>query len=741
MLLLLAAPGAAAPPARHGPERACADALPKHLVLEIDPERLADWTEGGREKRLRIAVSADGVRTRGRLATWPAGAPDDASALTVSLPGSRPRFGLRRFHLRPASPGSDGARRDLFARLCSAGIVRARSRVARVSVGPRGPEPMLLIEHPAKEMLEHQQRRDGVIFRFAPRRGAAGKSAPPGTDVVALDAAATIRSEARSRQLDVARALLNGFLQEKLGAEDVFDLDVLARFLAIADERGADALLAEPNLRFYFNPVTQHIEPVAFDGERPIGTRHGAPSRWRALLLEDPTVRQAYEAAGADVRRARDMESASPARVLGPLAAQHRRGADGDRLELRSRSDTPIRIQEVSRIRDAERTPVPAPKAGFGTVPPRGRVTVPLGGPARLVQGSLFEVSAVVSGEARRLRLAAVPPAPALSEPPLPHATLEEALEQHPFLRADPDGRVLRAGPGTIRVARPLVLPPGAGLTLAAGTTLRFPARGILVASGPLRFEGTAERPVVLEGQAGPLGPGRWQGIVSLHTDEPHEWRSVRVRRTDGIEADGWALTGGVTLRRAAVRMTDVRFEDNRAEDALNLIRARFDLRRVSVLRTRSDGLDADFSSGEIEGGRFRDVGGDAIDVSGSRVRVHGTILDRVHDKALSVGEGSVLHARGVRIRDSGTALASKDASHARIEASDLSEIHHPALMSYVKKPAFGPASVEAEALTRSAVAELAAAQHGSRIVIDGVPVETTALDPDALYRTGFMRK
>ncbi|MGI9431078.1 MAG: hypothetical protein ACR2PQ_02635, partial [Myxococcota bacterium] len=285
-----------------------------------------------------------------------------------------------------------------------------------------------------------------------------------------------------------------------------------------------------------------------------------------------------------------------------------------------------------------------------------------------------------------------------------------------------------------------LVLPKGAGLEISGGTTLRFPEQGMLLASGPLRFSGDAAHPIVLEGNPSPFGPRGWQGVVVLRSDRPHHWRGVRVRHTRGIELGPWRLTGGVTFREAELRLEDSTFEGNRAEDALNLIRTHFDLVRISVRDTPSDALDADFSVGTIRGGRFTDIGGDGIDVSGSRVEVHGTALARVRDKAISVGERSEIEAHEVSVQDAGTALACKDASRATLRDSTLRQIHHAALMAYVKKPEYGPATIIADRLEIDSP-QHAIAQVGSRIRLDGLPVEPSRVDTDELYRAGFMKK
>jgi hypothetical protein len=200
-------------------------------------------------------------------------------------------------------------------------------------------------------------------------------------------------------------------------------------------------------------------------------------------------------------------------------------------------------------------------------------------------------------------------------------------------------------------------------------------------------------------------------------------------------------LTGGVTLRDSQVTLSHVLFVGNRTEDALNLVRCRFVMRDVDIEDTPSDALDADFSRGEIHGGRMSRIGGDGIDVSGAEIVVDGARIDEVRDKAISVGEGSRLEARGVHISRTGTALASKDRSEAAIVKSKIEDVVHVALMAYVKKPEYGPASIRAEELQIERVPRDAVAQTGSRIAIDGREVETEDVDVDSLYQGGYMRK
>ena len=59
-------------------------------------------------------------------------------------------------------------------------------------------------------------------------------------------------------------------------------------------------------------------------------------------------------------------------------------------------------------------------------------------------------------------------------------------------------------------------------------------------------------------------------------------------------------LTGGVVFYQSKIIMNDVRIVNAQGEDALNLVHSDFSLLDLEICDTRSDGLDIDFSDGDI---------------------------------------------------------------------------------------------------------------------------------------------
>ena len=65
-----------------------------------------------------------------------------------------------------------------------------------------------------------------------------------------------------------------------------------------------------------------------------------------------------------------------------------------------------------------------------------------------------------------------------------------------------------------------------------------------------------------------------------------------------------------------------------------------------------ADAFDSDFSNGRILNTKFKFIGNDAIDTSGSTVEMRNIICDNVQDKAISAGEKSTLSLDNIIVTD-----------------------------------------------------------------------------------------
>ncbi len=668
-----------------------------------------------------------------------------------------------------------------------------------------------LEENFAKELLEFQARREGVIIRYDENllwqswalRG--DRVTPSGIRrFYIIDEFSSGRvdgSPTLSAQRDTAAGLLRGFVTGELPAPQVFDMERMGKFLALSDLWNALHGLTWHNLRYYFNPVTARLEPIAFDND-PLSPVHDVEKVGLALahFNHDPYLQAAYTRAlwevsqpgyveelearwGAEhTRLFAALEPEFGAEVLAPPWDALRRRQELNRLRL-----TPLQTTYAYRVRAADVAAMGLPTETLvlemgnlldlpvelvavrvdgveipasadwvdaaslpHTVPPLAdapdllalralapdaaalpyiRLTLPL----TVTLDADIELHARVWGLTQTIAQPVLPSyALPLTEGPRPAAPLlAEALRLHPYLQPADEAGWLTIPPGTWDISGTLVLPPGYGLHLGPGTTLRFGAEDFLLASGPLDFHGTAEAPVVLQPQG-----EVWLGVLVLDADSPSFWEHVTVENTDAVARDGWMFTGAVTFHRSPVRMSHSRFLGTRAEDALNIIRTSFELVDCEFADTASDAFDGDFTTGVVERCVFRNIAADGIDISGSDLTVRDVRFFNLGDKALSVGEASRMVAEDIFVDTADFGMASKDGSHLEVSRVTLRNIEIAALAAFTKKPAYGPATMIVNGCDfgDTPPEQHALVQTRSYIDLDGQRIWGWDVDVDALY-------
>jgi hypothetical protein len=304
---------------------------------------------------------------------------------------------------------------------------------------------------------------------------------------------------------------------------------------------------------------------------------------------------------------------------------------------------------------------------------------------------------------------------------------------------------LVRVAGAEVELERHLALPTGWALELAAGSRLTLRKGATLKLRGPLLARGSSNNPVMIsiEPDPGWRGVGAWGGILVLQSDRPSELRHVKVRGAGGIDLpnrqDYLGITGCLTFYESQVSISDSVLSDAHCEDALNVVRADFRLQRLTIDGARADAFDADFSEGEISASEFLRSGNDGVDVSGTTLLLRDTVFQDIGDKAVSVGEQSLLTASGLHVERAGTGVASKDLSRASVTASRFRDISGSGLITYVKKGEYGGAELACDDCEFEAVAFVISNQQGSFIFLDGVSQAVSNFSRVQLAEAGYL--
>jgi hypothetical protein len=313
--------------------------------------------------------------------------------------------------------------------------------------------------------------------------------------------------------------------------------------------------------------------------------------------------------------------------------------------------------------------------------------------------------------------------------------SVEEALATHPYLQIlDEDKLQMGIKIGEWSIRRDLILPKGYSLTINEGTTLKFAEDVILYSTGALNFKGTEEKPVILE----PMNE-RWPGMVIIRADKQSVLAHTIIRDTASIERGGWILTGGITFYESPVKLDHVKIDGTFAEDSINVIRTTFDFNQAAFVDTASDAFDSDFSDGVFRDCFFENIGGDAVDISGSKTEVYDSSFTNIKDKSVSVGEHSSIIVQDVDINGTGLGIASKDLSDATLLRVNISGARNAALAAYQKKSVFGPASIYGEDVSISDCERISIIQIGSQAEVNGSLLPTVDETFDSLFNQGLL--
>lgn len=258
-------------------------------------------------------------------------------SLRVKIKGDDALMGMKQFSIQ--SPRRSGWVNEwiMHELLRHEGLIALRYDYVNVTINGKDMGIYALEESFGKELLAHNERREGPLLKFDESAEINSQKLGPSerisqtdvfylADIISFNTTDTYTDETLRREFLVGRQLLSDFRAGKKPASEVFDVDRAARLFALVDILQAQHAVRWKNIRFYFNPVTHRIEPIAYNAYGPgLGlpglrmlTYHSwvrkalhvtQVSEWLGLFFSDDTFRQTYFQELARLGRPGYMES------------------------------------------------------------------------------------------------------------------------------------------------------------------------------------------------------------------------------------------------------------------------------------------------------------------------------------------------------------------------------------------------------------------------------------------------
>ncbi len=295
------------------------------------------------------------------------------------------------------------------------------------------------------------------------------------------------------------------------------------------------------------------------------------------------------------------------------------------------------------------------------------------------------------------------------------------------------NGNTYEIKQGNWTVGKPIII--HGDLHISPGVNLQFSKDAYIIVKGSLTAIGGEANPINLEAIS-----DSWKGIYVLNADEKSHLKNVNISNLSALKDGLLKLSGGVTFYKSDVDFENVKIDNVKAEDALNIVESKFSLNSVYINNTISDGLDSDYSKGNVSNSQFSNIGGDALDFSGSNVSIRKTKTNNIKDKAVSAGEKSTLIIKDSRFNNIGVGIASKDGSSVTISNTRISNYKLYGAMTYLKKGFYDMPSLT---INNSSISDGRAyiRQTGTSMTVDSANIPETKISVKKLYKTKVMAK
>ena len=157
---------------------------------------------------------------------------------------------------------------------------------------------------------------------------------------------------------------------------------------------------------------------------------------------------------------------------------------------------------------------------------------------------------------------------------------------------------------------------------------------------------------------------------------------------------DHIGLTGCLSIINAEFKNLSIVADGSTCEDTINIINSRGHIKEINIKNSFRDALDVDFSNLEIDNINIDYALNDCVDFSAGFYKLNNLILNNCGDKAISIGEKSLVSLDKISSNKSNVGLASKDSSITKINFANFSNLNICAT-AYKKKQEFKGGFIE----------------------------------------------
>tara|TARA_Y100000310_G_scaffold82715_1_gene79297 strand:- start:1732 stop:4350 length:2619 start_codon:yes stop_codon:yes gene_type:complete len=712
------------------------EAIARDALFPTDEDYVsAKLRHEGEEYKVKIRLKGDRPDHWADARKW---------SFRVVLKDDKTLFGMKKFSLQHPKTRNYLNEWYLHKFLSYNGLIALRYDFVEVFVNGEKLGVYALEEHFGKQLIENNERREGPLFRFNDylcwyKRHLLGCDEIYTASSIEPYQANQIKENALLlEEFTKGKELLEAFREGNLKTSEVFDTKQLATLFAVGDLLGYHHFLHYTNIRFYYNPLTGKIEPIGFDNQyieelkgsyallgagKNVGEKQ-TNITWIETFFYDEEFYLEYLKA---LQKTNDVklldtffvETEDEAKkhlnvlykdypwyvfehekklyknqeyiqtLLHPLQTVQAYSVGGAKNELLlligNIHPLPVEVLGIKYkgkfVKSTERV-VLQPKKHLQPV---AYESYAFNLPGEVIVSEVEVHSKILGMEEEQIILV----------PPWEHTTLKKDLvrmkpnlEKFSFLQVDEKKKIITVEKGTHKLTEIMILPKDYTFFVQPGTQLDLLNEARILSSSSLQLRGTNENKITITSS-----DNTGKGILVLEAEESL-FEHVVIKKLRNPKMEAMSITGAITFYKSPFKMSAVSFSNIQAEDAINIVNSPFVLDTIKIQESSSDCLDSDFSKGSITNSAFISCGNDGLDFSGSVVIMKDVSVVEAGDKALSVGEESVLIVDEFFINKSFIGIASKDSSEVTLTAPTIQGVQYT-YAAYQKKSEYGPATIE----------------------------------------------
>jgi hypothetical protein len=716
----------------------------------------------------------------------------DKWSLRVKVKNSKTIMGMRVFSLQHPQVRNYIYEWIYQEALRNEGIIALRYKFIEVILNGKNLGIFALEEHMNKRLIENNQLKEGPIIRFSDKInwlryqdtnkfGVWDDNDNYFTsEIDAFESSRISSSSVLRNQYKEAVSLLENFRNGNLNTSDVFDVDKLAKYVALSEILGATyGFRYWNNAKFYYNPTTQKLEPIGMEGNPWNGyikgelIFFGQESEFLNTIFQDINFFKQYIARLKQYSEPEYFESLhsklneslnenisildkefpyktfnrkliednqsliknllSPPKALNVY--YHSYTDQTLKLTIGNIQQFPIEIENI-----ISQNGVIFKALENIVIPPNRRSTKV---DYNSIQFEISDKDQTFSSNTDTLKIGyrVLGSGITIYEEVLPLKSFisndtsnmikeNQELSEIPFISLDKKNKLVRFKTGDWELNHNLIIPPDYLVICGGGFNLNLRDSATILSYSPLQLIGEKDHFIVIQSKDSTGG-----GIIVLNAGQKSILDYVKFDNLSNPSALPGGLSGAITFYESDVTILNCILNNNiRGDDYLNIVRSEFDIRNTLFRNTNADALDVDFGFGTISSSSFINCGNDAIDISGTILEINGTVINTVGDKGLSVGERSRVSAKNMEISNSEIAICSKDISEIEVNEIVINSCK-VGFTAFQKKDEFGPATIEGKNITLNDVLIPFLIEQDSKCTIDTIPIKSdTSKIKDILY-------